>query len=212
MSTASFECSRALVVHRREDALNLHFRVQVLTDHRQRVLELDEPAERQILALDWNDDPVRGDERVDRQQPERRRRVDEDVVVLRLDADERLLERTLAADHRRERELGAGKVDRGNGDVHLGDTDDLLDRKLVDEHVEHRALDLVRVPALAHRQVPLGVQVDEQDRVTLFLEGDPEVQRSRRFRHAALLVGERNDPAQRRSLLIGRGACVGTRK
>src|SRR6476469_10373483 len=40
---------QALVVHRREDALNLHFLVQVLTDHRKRVLELDEPAERQIL-------------------------------------------------------------------------------------------------------------------------------------------------------------------
>src|SRR4029077_14672618 len=40
---------QALVVHRREDALNLNFRVQVLTDHRQRILELDEPAERQVL-------------------------------------------------------------------------------------------------------------------------------------------------------------------
>src|SRR6476646_12068801 len=88
---------QALVVHRREDALNLHFRVQVLTNHRQRVLELDEPAERQVLALNRDDDAVRGDERVYRQQPERRRRIDENVVVLRLDADERLLERALAA-------------------------------------------------------------------------------------------------------------------
>src|SRR3954470_17860848 len=117
---------KTLVVHRREDALNLHFRVQILTDHRKRVLELDEPAERQVLALNGDDDTVRGDERVDRQQPERRRRVDEDVVVVRLDADERLLERALAADHRRERELGAGEVDRRDGHVDLRHADDLL--------------------------------------------------------------------------------------
>ena len=123
-------------------------------------------------------------------KPERRRRVDEDVVVLRLDAHERLLECALAADHRRERKLGAGEVDRRHGDVDLGRPDDLLDRKLVDEHVEHRPLDLVRVPALAHGQVALGIQVDEQDLVALFLEGDSEVQRGRGFRHAALLVGE----------------------
>src|SRR5437762_1617055 len=35
---------QALVEHRREDPLDRHVRVQVLADHRERVLELDEPA------------------------------------------------------------------------------------------------------------------------------------------------------------------------
>jgi hypothetical protein len=139
-------------------------------------------------------------------------RVDLDVVVVGLDRDQRLLERALAADHRRKRKLGAGEVDRGDGDVHLGLADDLLDRKLVDEHVEHRALDLVRVPPLAHRQIPLRVEVDDEHGVALLFESDSEVQRGRRFRHAALLVGERNDPGQGRFLLSRRCACVGTRK
>ena len=63
--------------------------------------------------------PVGRDERVDRQQAERRRRVDEDVVVAILDRRERLLERALAADLARERHVGAGEVDRRDRDVDL---------------------------------------------------------------------------------------------
>ena len=94
-------------------------RVQVLAHHLQRVLELDEPAQRQVLGLDGHDDPGRRDERVDRQQAERRRGVDQDVVVARLDRLERLLQRPLAPDLGRQRHVGAGEVDRCDGDVDL---------------------------------------------------------------------------------------------
>ena len=66
----------------------------------------------------------------------------------------------LATDHARERELGAGKVDRRDREVDLRVLDHFLDRQAVHEHVEHRALDRVRVQALTHRQVPLRVEVD----------------------------------------------------
>src|SRR5436190_6068692 len=62
---------RAAVVHRREDPLNLDGRIEVLADHRERVLELDEAAQREVFALHRDDHAVRGDERVDRQEPER---------------------------------------------------------------------------------------------------------------------------------------------
>src|SRR4051794_14410553 len=71
----------ALVEHRRDDADDLDLRVQVLAHHRERVLELHETAQGEVLGLHGNDDPRRRDEGVDRQQPERRRRVDEDEVV-----------------------------------------------------------------------------------------------------------------------------------
>src|SRR5947209_1348478 len=59
---------KPLVEHRRQDALNRDVRVEVLADHRQRVLELDEAAQREVLALDGDDDALGRDERVDRQQ------------------------------------------------------------------------------------------------------------------------------------------------
>src|SRR4029453_307500 len=49
----------ALVVHRRKDAFDAHVGVQVLADHREGVLELDEAAQREVLALPWEDDAVR---------------------------------------------------------------------------------------------------------------------------------------------------------
>ena len=41
--------------------------------------------EREVLAVQRDDHGVRGDQRVQRQETERRRRVDEDVVVARPD-------------------------------------------------------------------------------------------------------------------------------
>ena len=182
------------VVHRGDDPLDADPRVQVLTHHRQRVLELDEPAQREVLALDGNDHARGGDERVDRQQAERRRCVDQDEVVLVAHLDERLFERALTSHHRGERELGAGQVDRGDGQVDLAVLDHVRDRDLVDEHVEHRPLDRVRVHALAHGQVALRVEVDQQDAMAHLHERDTEVQRRRRLRDAALLVRERDHP------------------
>ena len=130
------------------------------------------------------------DERVDRQQAERGRRVDQDVVVVVLHRRERLLERPLAADHARERELGAGEIDRGNGEVDLLVMDHLGDRNPVHEHVEHRALDRVRIQALAHGQVALWIEVDQEYLQALFCERDTEIQRRRGLRHSTLLVGK----------------------
>src|SRR5579864_7218929 len=186
----------ALVEHRRQDALDLDGRVEVLADHRERVLKLDEPPEREVLALHGHDHAGGRDERVDRQQTERRRGVDHDPVVVLADREQRLLERALAADHRGERELGAGQVDRGDGDVDLALADDLRDRELVDEHVEHRAVDLVRVPTLRHRQVALRVQIDREDLLALLGERDRSEERRRRLGDATLLIRECDDPSQ----------------
>jgi len=67
----------------------------------------------------------------------------------------------------------------------------------VHEHVEHRTVDLVGVPALGHRQVALRVEVDREDSFPLLDERDAEVQRRRRLCDAALLVRKGDDPSQR---------------
>src|SRR2546427_2779395 len=49
---------QALVVHRREDALDRDIRVQVLADHGQSVLQLDQSAQGEVLALDGDNHAV----------------------------------------------------------------------------------------------------------------------------------------------------------
>src|SRR3954451_13119794 len=202
---------RPAVEHRRQDPLDLDDGVQVLPDHRERVLELDQAAQREVLALHRDDHARRRDQRVDREQPERWGRVDQDVVVGALDLREGLLQCALAPDHARERELGSGKVDRRDREVDLGVMDDLLDRQAVDQHVEDRALHRVGIQALAHRQVPLRIQVDEQHLQPVLRERDAEVQGRRRLHDAALLVGER-DHARHRRLFGGLSANPRSRK
>ena len=126
------------------------------------------------------------------------------AVVAVPDLDERLLERSLAPDERGQRELGAGEVDRGDGDVHLDGLDHVRDRDAMDEDVEHRALDRVRVHPLAHREVALRVEVDHEHAVTELVQRDAEVQGRRRLRDAALLVGE-CDHVRHRGALRARG-------
>jgi len=168
-------------------------RIEVLLDHLQGSLELYEAAHREVLALDRHDHLVGGGERIDGQQAEARRRVDADVVVVAVDLAEGLLERALAADLGAHGDLGAGQVDRGDGDVDLAMCDYLGDRQVVDEHVVHALLDLVRVDALAHGQVALRVEVDAEHAVAQLRQCHRQVEGRGRLGDAALLVGEADD-------------------
>ena len=183
---------RPRVDQRRQDPLDLDVGVQVLADHVQRVLELDEPAHGEVLALHGDDHLVRRRQRVDRQQPETRGRVDQDEVVVLADRRERLLQRAFAADHGRHRDLRACEVDAGAGDVHLAALDDVAHGGLVDEDVVHRQVQGVRIDALRHRQVALGVHVDAQHPVSRLGERGGQVEGRRRLGDAALLVRERD--------------------
>ena len=70
------------VVHGQQDRGDVERRVQVLAYQVDVVDQLVEPFQRVVLALDRDQHLLRGHERVDRQQAERRRAVDEDVVEL----------------------------------------------------------------------------------------------------------------------------------
>ena len=73
---------RALVEHRQQHAFDVERRVERGAHAAHRADEIGEPFEREVLAVQRNQHGVGGDERVERQQAERRRAVDEDVVVL----------------------------------------------------------------------------------------------------------------------------------
>ena len=73
---------RALVEHRQQHAFDVERRIERRAHAAHRADEIGEPFEREVLAVQRNQHGVGGDERVERQQAERRRAVDEDVVVV----------------------------------------------------------------------------------------------------------------------------------
>ena len=87
----------ARVVHGQQDRGEPQVGVEVLLDQFDVAEQLRETLECVVLALDRDEHLARGDERVDRQQPERRRAVDEDVVVRVIHRGEVRIERSAEA-------------------------------------------------------------------------------------------------------------------
>ena len=84
--------------------------------------QLGQSLQRVVLALDRDEHGVGGGQRVDGQQPERRRAVDEDVVVVgRRSAASESREPPLALLERGELDLGAGQRDRRRDEVEAVD-------------------------------------------------------------------------------------------
>src|SRR5690606_19064098 len=83
---------------------------RALADLLDRVDERGQALEREVLALHRDQNVPRGRERVDGQHVERRRAVDEHVVVIGRDARERVLETKLALGRLHEPDLGGRQI------------------------------------------------------------------------------------------------------
>ena len=86
----------SLVIHREQQALDHQSRIVKAPDPCERVEEFGYAFESVVLTLNRNQQRLRGRQRVERQQSERRRTVDDDVIVIRLDGCERTLQPELS--------------------------------------------------------------------------------------------------------------------
>ena len=99
------------VEHGQQHALERQLRVHVFLDHAHGRHQLAQSLERVILALERNQKAVRCAQAVERQQAERRRAVDEHIIVFVLDLVEHELEPRLAVIHCDQIELCTRKID-----------------------------------------------------------------------------------------------------
>ncbi len=145
-----------------------------------------------------------GDERVDGEQTEARRAVDEDVVEVGLAqvVGQRPSEPHLPRHHGDQLDLRTGQVDRRRRAEQSLDRrtghDDLGEGLPVDEHVvDARHLGVV-VHAQGGAGVPLRVQVDDQHLQPGLGQGRGDVDRGRRLADATLLVRHGQHPRRGR--------------
>ena len=187
------------VVHHAHDRADLELRVQVAPDEVDVAQQLAESFERVVLALDRDEHLLGRAEPVDGEQAERRRAVDEDVVVVVEHGVDRPPQPGLPAERRDQLDLGAGEVEAGRGDeqaLDVGRLDAVLQRHLVHQHVVHRGLQAAVLDAQPGRGVALGVEVDDQRALAELGEAGADVDRRRRLADAALLVGDGDDPGE----------------
>ena len=100
----------AVVVHRDQHAGHLQGGIELAADQLQRVEELDEPLERQVLGLDRDDHLVRGDQGVDGDRAQRGWAVEQRVGEARADRAEPVAEAGLVAARPRQLDRGAGEI------------------------------------------------------------------------------------------------------
>ncbi len=192
----------APVVHRQQDRRDMQRGVEVRPHEVDVAQQLAEPFQRVVLALDRDEHLIGRDEGVHREQAERRRAVDEDVVDVQLVERlfrQRLPHPVLPGDHADELDLGAGQVDRGRDAQQvrrrrayrsrLGQPD-LPEQHLVDRRGAEPVLDAER-----RARVALRVEVDHEHPHPVHRERGGQVDGAGGLADAALLVRDREDPA-----------------
>ena len=187
----------ALVVHGDQQTRHVQRRVQLAADHRQRVEELDQALERQVLGLDRDDHPVGGDQRVDADRAERGRAVEQREGEALADRAEPLAQARLRALDPRQLDRGAGQVAVGGNEPEVvgpGGPRRLGDRDLADQAVVGGRVH-VAVAAQRDGRVALRVEVDEQRLGAGRGDAGGDVDRGRRLADSALLVRDRVDDA-----------------
>ena len=152
-----------------------------------------------IFALQRHDDAISGDEGVQGEQAERRRAIDQHMIVGRCLPADRVGEPVFPARRLDQLDLGAGQVHRGRREKelrHLGLDDDLRQPGLADDQVVAVRLVRARREAQPGRRVGLRVEIQQQHPQAAGGERRAEIDRGGCLADAALLVGDRQNPGR----------------
>ena len=185
------------VVHGQQHAEHGNFRVQPPLDGPERAHQIGQALEGIILALYWDEHAVRRAEGVERQQLQRGRAVDEDVVIGRAQRLERVFQLVFALFHADELDGRTGQLRAGRDDVAVVRVDDgLLGADAVENEVVGCVGGLTLVHAEAGGRVGLRIEVTQQHPRAGRGQRRRQVYGSGRFSHAALLIDDRDDLRQ----------------
>ena len=160
------------------------------------LVSCDKSFERIELALQRDQHAVRRHHRVERQQGQRRRAVDENKVIRQRLLGQRVAQPVFPALQVDELDLGAGQVRAGRHDPHVGHVGGpggLGDRHLIDQHLIGAGAAVAALDAEAGRGVALGVEIDDQHALAAGGEGGRQVDGGGGLADSALLVRHGDD-------------------
>ena len=161
--------------------------------------KLRQALEREELALQRHQDRIGGRHRVDGEQIERGRTIDQHIAVVGLRRDvviqrgDRIAQTEGAARRRPEFELEAGEIHGRGCDVQPGHRrrhHRFAQRRLPDQDVIGRAIAVAAIDAKTGRRIPLRVEIDDQDALADRGQRRAQIDRRGGLADPALLVGE----------------------
>ncbi len=189
--------------------MDRELRVERLLDLLDGLEQLRQSFEREELALQRHQDRIRGRHRVDGEQVERRRTIDQHIGVGDLagrdlvELAERGAQPVRAIARMADLELEARQIHGGRRDVQMRDRGgeySLAQRPLAGDEIVGRDLPAFLVDAEPGRGVALRIEVDDEHALADGGERGAEIDRGRGLADAALLVGDRQHPRRRRGV------------
>jgi len=196
-----FACERRVrLMHAEHDAGDAQVGVHRSADEAHGFEQLADALEREKMRLHRHEHFASQRERVQREQAEARRAVDQNDVVSMDDGLDFRTQCRLTIGPRGEFLFRAGEIRVRQDDVESFPRvcdDDIVGVQIgIDHQVVHRALDVVGFDAQVQRQMTLWVEVDQADAQPGPRQRRADVHGARRLAHAALLV-EHGDDSRR---------------
>ena len=186
----------ARIEHDSQQADHLELAIEVGVYALDRVDQIRQTLEREVLALHGDHHAVGRAQAVERKHRQRGRAVDEDEVVVRLNGGQGVLEAMFALLEVHQLDLGASQLAVGGQHVvgaGLGACPRLCDVGGTDQYLIDRARQRALVHAAAHGRVALGIQVHQQHPLRVGRQSGGEVDRRGGLADAAFLVGDAED-------------------
>src|ERR1051325_10978105 len=185
------------IEHREQDAFEMEAGVQLALDELDRLEERREPFERVVLALQRHEDGIGRGERVQREQAERRRTVEQYEIEFLLYALKNFSQARFALFERDQLDLGAGQIARRRRDEkerQLGLPQNVRQRRLADQRMIKTLPGAAgALKAETRRAVPLRVDIDQERALFRDRKRGGEINGGGRLADAALLIGDGDD-------------------
>ena len=184
--------ARPIAPPRNQNPRNQQARIAVTLDAVHRRKKLLQPLKRKHLKPDRHNDVRRRSQRVERQYTQRRRAVDDDVVIVRRHSAANVPQHVFAPNLRK-LHVRRRQIQRRRDQIHAlrGRLDDLRRRRVSPQRLIQPRQRVVRL----HRKTQVALRITVQRQHTLAAQRQPRRQRLRggRLRHAAFLVDKRGD-------------------
>ena len=188
------------VRHGQQDTLDLELRIQSGLNAPHRRHQLGQPLEREVLAVERYQHRMRRHERIQGQQPQRRGRVDEDVVMPLDGRTQQRAQPTLSLGQSDQLDFGAGQMMVGRNQPQAGDRRVQLELLRGDAVRRQRMVDGAsmgdpRPEPETTREIRLRIEIDQEYLLVAHRQRCREIDGRGRLADAALLIGDCDNPA-----------------
>ena len=157
------------------------------------IQQLRQPFQRIIFALQRYEQAVGQRQRIDREQAERRRAIDKDIIIEWGERPHGAAQLVFTRNGVDQLHLCASQLNRRRHQVQIAKAafaDDRSRRRTADQHVIHAMRNLAAVHAQAAGRVALRIHIDQQHFFAALAQRSRKIHRCRRLGHAAFLVDD----------------------